>query len=69
METISNTKKRKNGKFGLTLAMLVLLPLFLLRLAEAQIAGAQPAGNQPQTRSITDLGTLAPISHSLAEEE
>src|SRR6267378_2887317 len=58
METISNTKKRKNGKFGLTLAMLVLLPLFLLRQADSQIAGAQPAGNQPQTRSITDLGTL-----------
>ena len=59
METRSNTKKRKNGKFGLTLAMLVLLPLFLLRLTAGQIASAQPAGNQPQTRyTITDLGTL-----------
>jgi len=60
METASNTKKRKNGKFGLTLAVLVLLPLFLLRLAAVQIASAQPAGNQAQTRyTITHLGTLA----------
>src|SRR5216684_3109689 len=59
METTSNTKKRKNGRFGLTLAVLVLVPLFLLRLAAGQMAGAQPAGNQPQTRyAITDLGTL-----------
>ncbi len=59
METTSNTKKRKNGKFGLTLAVLVLLPLFLLRLAAGQIASALPAGNQPQTRyTSTDLGTL-----------
>jgi hypothetical protein len=59
METTSNTKKRKNGKFGLTLAVLVLLPLFLLRLANGQIASALPAGNQPQSRyTITDLGTL-----------
>jgi hypothetical protein len=54
-----NTKKRKNGKFGLTLAVLVLLPLFLLRLAAGQIASAQPAGNQSQPRyTSTDLGTL-----------
>src|SRR6266436_307180 len=60
METTSNTKKRKNGKFGLTLAVLVLLPLFLLRLAAGQVASALPTGNQPQTRyTITDLGTLA----------
>jgi hypothetical protein len=59
MEIISNMKKRKNRKFGLSLAVLVLLPLFLLRLAAGQIAGAQPAGNQPPTRyTITDLGTL-----------
>jgi hypothetical protein len=36
VETTSNTKKRKNGKFGLTMAVLVLLPLFLLRLAAGQ---------------------------------
>ena len=58
METTTNTKKRKNGKFGLTVAVLVLLPLFLLRLAAGQIASAQPAGNQSQTRyTVTDLGT------------
>ena len=58
-ETTRNTKKRKNGKFGLTLAVLVLLPLFLLRLAAGQIASAQLAGNQPQTRyTLNDLGTL-----------
>jgi hypothetical protein len=50
METTGNTKKRRNGKFGLTLAVLVLPPLFLLQLA---------AGNQHQTRhTITDLRTL-----------
>ena len=54
MEIISNTKKHKNGKFGLTLAALILLPLLLLRLASAQ-----PAVNQSQTRHpITDLGML-----------
>jgi len=59
METASNTTKCKNRKLGLTLAVLVLLPLFLLRLAAGQIASAQPAGNQSQTRYIiTDLGTL-----------
>ncbi len=59
METTSNTRKRKNRKFGVTLAVLVLLPFILLRLAGGQIAGAQPSGNQPQTRyTITDLGTL-----------
>jgi hypothetical protein len=59
METTSNTKKRKNGKFGLTLAVLVLLPLFLLRLAAGQVANALPAGNQPQTKyTITDPGVL-----------
>jgi hypothetical protein len=62
METISNTKKRKNGKFGLTLPVLVLLPLFLLRLAAGQIASAQPAGNQPQPRhTITGIGTLGAL--------
>ncbi len=60
METTNNTKKRKNGKFGLTLAALVLLSIFLLRLPAGQIAGAQPPGDQPRTRfAITDLGTLA----------
>ena len=59
METTGNTQKRENGTFGLTLAVLVLLPLLLLRLAAGQIAGALPASNQPQTRhTITDLGTL-----------
>lgn len=59
METTSNTKKRKNRKFGLTVAVLVLLPLFLLRLAAGQVANALPAGNQPQTRyTLADLGTL-----------
>lgn len=59
METTSQTKRRKNGKFGSTLAVLVLLPLVLLRLAAGQIASAQPAGNQSQTRyTITDFGTL-----------
>src|SRR6266436_10042703 len=59
METTSNMKKRRNGKFGLTLAVLVLPPLFLLQLA---------AGNQPQTRhTITDLRTLgASFSGALA---
>lgn len=59
METTSNTKKRKNGRFGLILAVLVLLPLFLLRLAAGQTASTQPASNQSQTRhTITHLGTL-----------
>jgi hypothetical protein len=59
METTSNTKKRKNRKFGLTLAVLVLLPLFLLRLAAGQVANVQPPGNQPQASyTIADLGTL-----------
>src|SRR5437879_1817707 len=59
METTNNTKKRKNGKFGLTLAALVLLSIFLLRLPAGQIAGAQPPADQPRTRfAITDLGTL-----------
>ena len=59
METTSNVKKRKNGKFGLTLTVLVLVPFFLLRLAAGQITGAQPAGNQSQTRhTITDLSRL-----------
>jgi hypothetical protein len=62
METTSNTKKHKNGKFGLTLAVLVLLPLFLLRLTAGQIASAQPVGNQPQTRyTVTDLGMLGAL--------
>ena len=57
MEIISNTKKHKNGKFGLTLAVLILLPLLLLRLASAQ-----PAVNQSQTRHpITDLGMLGAL--------
>src|SRR6267143_5070388 len=57
METMSNTKRRKNGKFGLTLAALVLLPLFLLRLVASQVASALPADNQPQTRYVlADLG-------------
>jgi len=60
METTNNTKKRKNGKFGLTLAALVLLSIFLLRLPASPIAGAQPPGDQPRTRfAITDLGRLA----------
>jgi hypothetical protein len=59
METTSTTTKCKDQKFGLTLAVLVLLPLFLLRLAAGQIADALPAGNQPQTRyTVTSLGTL-----------
>jgi len=59
METTSTTTKCENRKFGLTLAVLVLLLLFLLRLAAGQIADALPAGNQPQTRyAITDLGAL-----------
>ena len=59
METTSNTTKCKNRKFELTLAAVVLLPLFLLRLAAGQVAGAQPAGNPSQTRyTIADLGTL-----------
>jgi hypothetical protein len=59
MEATSNIREHKNRKSGLTLAVLVLLPLFLLRLAVGQIAGAQLAGNQPQVRySLTDLGTL-----------
>ncbi len=32
MEIISNTKKRKNGKLGLTLAVLVLLPPYSVAL-------------------------------------
>src|SRR5438034_9513528 len=66
MEATSNTTKCTNRKFQLTLAVLVLLPLFLLRLAAGQIAGAQPAGNQRQTRyTITDLSTLrAPFSEA-----
>src|SRR5438309_12042984 len=60
METTNTTKKRKKGKFGLTLAALLLLSIFLLRLPAGQIAGAQPPGDQPRTRfAITDLGTLA----------
>jgi len=68
METTSNTKKRKNAKFGLTLAALVLLPLFLQRLATGQIASALPTGHQPETRyTIADLGTpVAPLSGGLA---
>ena len=59
METTSNRTKRKNGKFGLTLAVLILLPLGLLRLAAGQIASALPIGNQPQTRyALTGLSTL-----------
>ena len=59
METTSDTNTHKNGKFGLTLTMLVLLPLSLLRLAAGQVPSAQPADNQPQTRhALTDLGTL-----------
>jgi hypothetical protein len=59
METISNANKRKNRKFGLTLAVLALVPLFLLRLASGQVASAPPAGNQPQTRyALTGLSRL-----------
>ncbi len=59
MEITSDTKKRKNRKLGLILAVLVLLPLFLLRLAAGQIASARPAGNQAQTKhTIADRGTL-----------
>ncbi len=59
MDTTSHTKKHKNGKLGLTLAVPALLSLLLLRLAAGQIASAEPAGNQPQTRyTITDLGKL-----------
>jgi hypothetical protein len=66
METTSDTKIRKNGKFGLTLAVLVLLPLSLLRLAAGQLPSALPAGNQPQTTYPTaHPGTLG-ASFSLA---
>lgn len=59
METTSNTKKGKNGKFGLTLAVLVLLPFFLLRLAASQVASAPPADSQPQTKyALANLGAL-----------
>src|SRR5712691_9934463 len=62
METTSNTKKHESGKFGLTLAALVLLPLFLLRLAAGQIASAPPAGHQPQARyTLADLGMLGTL--------
>ncbi len=61
METTSDTKIGKNGKFGLTLAVLILLPLSLLRLAAGQVPSALP-----QTRhALTDLGTLG-ASFSLA---
>ncbi len=59
MEITSDTKKRKNRKLGLILAVLVLLPLFLLRLAAGQIASALPAGKQsPTSYTITNLGVL-----------
>jgi hypothetical protein len=54
---VETTSKSKNRKFGLTLAALVLLPIFLLRLGAGQTAGAQSKTNQT-TYTITDLGTL-----------
>ena len=67
METTSDTKIRKNGKFGLTSAVLVLLPLSLLRLAAGQVPSALPAGNQPPQTNYTTAhpGTLG-ASYSLA---
>src|SRR5260370_26499471 len=63
MEITSNTKKGKNGEFALTLAALVLLPLFLLWLAADQIPRALFAGNQLQTSyTITHLGMLGAFS-------
>jgi hypothetical protein len=62
METTSDTNTRKSGKFGLTLAVLVLLPFFLLRLAAGQIASVQAAGHQPQAGyTLTDLGMLGTL--------
>src|SRR5258707_14979332 len=62
MEIASNAKKCKSGKFGLTLAGFVLLPLFLLCLTAGQITNARPAGNQSHPRhTMTGIGMLGAL--------